>query len=41
MVVSEGRVTATIPRADATQEAIMAAAVPRSGRHRAGEKAAA
>jgi rhamnose transport system ATP-binding protein len=32
LVMSEGRLTANIPRAEATQEAIMRAAVPRSGR---------
>ena len=31
LVMSEGRLTANIPRAEATQEAIMSAAVPRSG----------
>ena len=30
LVMSEGRLTANIPRAEATQEAIMTAAVPRS-----------
>ncbi|MCX5496601.1 sugar ABC transporter ATP-binding protein [Kaistia dalseonensis] len=33
LVMSEGRLTADIPRAEASQEAIMFAAVPRSGRH--------
>jgi rhamnose transport system ATP-binding protein len=32
LVMSEGRLTADIPRADATQEAIMSAAVPRTAR---------
>ena len=32
LVMSEGRLTADIPRADATQEAIMSAAVPRTSR---------
>jgi rhamnose transport system ATP-binding protein len=32
LVMSEGRLTANIARADATQEAIMSAAVPRSAR---------
>ena len=30
LVMSEGRLTANIPRADATQESIMHAAVPRT-----------
>jgi rhamnose transport system ATP-binding protein len=30
LVMSEGRITANIPRAEATQESIMHAAVPRS-----------
>ena len=30
LVMSEGRLTANIPRAEATQESIMRAAVPRS-----------
>jgi rhamnose transport system ATP-binding protein len=33
LVMSEGRLTADIPRVEASQEAIMHAAVPRSGRH--------
>nr|WP_281378631.1 sugar ABC transporter ATP-binding protein [Kaistia hirudinis] len=33
LVMCEGRLTAEIPRAEATQEAIMQAAVPRSGVH--------
>ncbi|MCX5516403.1 D-xylose ABC transporter ATP-binding protein [Kaistia algarum] len=33
LVMCEGRLTAEIPRSQATQEAIMQAAVPRSGRH--------
>ena len=35
LVMSEGRITADIPRADATQESIMHAAVPRSAEVRA------
>ena len=41
MVMAEGRVTATIPRAEATQEKIMHAAVPRGGRHHHGWESAA
>jgi rhamnose transport system ATP-binding protein len=33
LVMSEGRLTADIPRAEASQEGIMRAAVPRAGRH--------
>jgi len=33
LVMSEGKLTADIPRAEASQERIMHAAVPRSGRH--------
>ncbi|WP_029076885.1 sugar ABC transporter ATP-binding protein [Kaistia adipata] len=33
LVMSEGKLTADIPRAEASQETIMHAAVPRSGRH--------
>ncbi len=36
MVMSEGRLTATIPRNEATQETIMQAAVPRTGVHHHG-----
>ena len=36
MVMSEGRLTATIPREQASQEAVMQAAVPRGGRHHHG-----
>ncbi len=39
--MSEGRQTAVIPRAEATQEAVMRAAVPRGGRHHYGATAAA
>lgn len=41
MVMSEGRLTATIPRAEATQEAVMQAAVPRGGIHHHGWTAGA
>jgi rhamnose transport system ATP-binding protein len=41
LVMSEGRLTATIPRAEATQEAVMQAAVPRGGRHHRAWKHAA
>ena len=40
MVMSEGRLTATIPRQEASQEAIMQAAVPRGGVHHHGWEAA-
>jgi rhamnose transport system ATP-binding protein len=40
LVMSEGRLTADIPRAEASQEAIMFAAVPKSGRNAQAEVAA-
>lgn len=39
LVMSEGRLTAEIPRAEVSQEAVMRAAVPRSPRHAAGAAA--